>query len=72
MCKELKTIHELDCHETVFFDGVGCATHIIRVPGGWLYQFCDAEGNSTAFVPFNTEFSGRAELYEVGKLEQGS
>lgn len=44
-----KTIYELGLNEWTMVEDRIC---VLRVPGGWLYEFDER----TVFVPFNNEF----------------
>jgi len=51
-------IYEMWLHDEI---DMGCNSHIIRVPGGWIYlrqNFSDVNGwtESQVFVPFDNEF----------------
>jgi hypothetical protein len=55
-----KSIYDLELHEALDIDtknGRWQSAHALRVPGGWVYNFCWANGSGTAvFVPFDNEF----------------
>ena len=59
MNKEIKTIYELDLHETLSItSNIGGKIEITRVTGGWVYAF-DYPGfrqSPIVFVPFGNEF----------------
>lgn len=51
-----KTIYDLELHETL---NPTSWVSIIKVPGGWIYQFLVPPQEGTdfgVFVPFNNEF----------------
>jgi len=52
----------MEMHESIFFpqsNNAGALT-ILRVPGGWIYQFkhITLKQLNSVFVPFNNEFHG--------------
>jgi hypothetical protein len=58
-----KTIYTIGLNETLFAEMKwGFRTDIMRVPGGWIYQFIKREYNgrdeyiSTCFVPYDNDF----------------
>lgn len=54
MAKE-KSIYELKVHEDT---SIGSWIHVLRVPGGWIYQILCPPHEGTdfgVFVPFHTE-----------------
>lgn len=54
-----KALYELKLHESQLFElEYGVELIIIRVPGGWIYQYprLDAKSMWAVFVPFNNEF----------------
>ena len=64
----MKTIYELNLHETIVLGSPSEAfhTHVKRVAGGWVYIFFENEASeygsgwkivSTQFVPYNNEFN---------------
>jgi hypothetical protein len=53
-----KTIHDLKLHEQL--ERRGGDICIMRVPGGWIYEYCfQPYGISCVFVPWSSEFSNR-------------
>lgn len=72
MCEKIaKPIHSLDLDEYVEFHdtNVGASAYILRVPGGWIYNFSDRNGGASVFVPYNHEFEENATEYEVHQLK---
>jgi hypothetical protein len=55
MNEENKSIYDLKLHEVLCVKtDDDYVTHIVRVPGGWLYLY--GFSKSSVFVPFNNEF----------------
>ena len=54
--KKVKSIWELELHETVFFNLI----EVMRIPGGWIYTYFDSatgqEATTSVFIPFSIEF----------------
>jgi len=50
-----KGIYDLRLHETLYIDECG-GWNILRVAGGWIYQYQDGERGYKIFVPFDNEF----------------
>jgi len=53
----MKSIYDLKLHEQTILD---CGICILRVPGGWLYDYWDCNTdtpNQGIFVPYDNEFS---------------
>jgi hypothetical protein len=46
-----KSIYDLNLHEYLYDRSIGI--DILRVAGGWIYEFF---GDEKLFVPFNNEF----------------
>ncbi|MCJ7828451.1 MAG: hypothetical protein MUP81_01765 [Dehalococcoidia bacterium] len=69
---ELKTVHGLDFHEFVAFkdENANVTAYILRVPGGWIYNFCGVCGSSSVFIPYSSEFKSIATEYEVHTMEK--
>lgn len=55
-----KTIYDLELHEALDIATPGGrwqSAHVLRVAGGWVYNYCWPNGTGTAvFVPFDNEF----------------
>lgn len=51
-----KTIYTMELHEKLKINDGLC--WVLRVPGGWIYEFYNATDNKSeyVFVKFNTEF----------------
>lgn len=58
LCKEStpEKLYGLRLHEGMYLEVPYC--HVLRVPGGWVYNTLDNAGKTTVstFVPFNNEF----------------
>lgn len=54
MKEVIKELYELKPLELMKIQGL----HIRRVPGGWIFETPDSDGNgwNPVFVPFNNEF----------------
>ena len=67
----MKSIYELELNERINRDYVN-QTYVIRVPGGWIYQFYSENTSiSTVFVPYSDDFLHNiiaAKLKETGQL----
>lgn len=54
-----KALYGLKLHESKYFEfEFGLQLQVIRVPGGWIYQYVRLDANSmwAVFIPFNNEF----------------
>jgi hypothetical protein len=51
----MSKLYNMDLHERIPIEG--SRIWIIRVPGGWLYEFYRDNGNTTTFVPYDREFA---------------
>ena len=50
-------LHDLDLHETMKIKTGGRTYTVLRVPGGWIYNYFSSSGTSlSTFVPKNTEY----------------
>jgi len=52
---QTQKIYNMELHDEITFD-LYERWWIKRVPGGWLYIYCNEFSNSLAFVPYNEEF----------------
>jgi len=55
--KIMENIYKMELHEWITIEN----TFIVRVPGGWIYQFT----NNSVFVPFNKEFEQKENIEEL-------
>jgi len=58
----MKNIYDLDLHESVKYAGSEIENEVMRVPGGWIYNFMTRDKNRDIkicrpiFVPYSGEF----------------
>ena len=63
MSHESERIYRMSLHDKI---NLGRFIQIVRVAGGWIYQFSDTSSNgvptvSVTFVPFNNEFQNEGQ-----------
>lgn len=52
----MEKIYEMKLHDEICLD---LYTNVLRVPGGWIYQYSTEWTGTSQFVPFSDEFQPR-------------